>query len=389
MKVTQTNDQVLKVSGRIDSSNAQEFERELKEALGEDLKEVTLDLEELTYISSAGLRVLMKLRKIVSGTVTLANTLPEVTQVLEVTGFSQLFRVHKAYRRVNIEGCPVIGKGFYGTVYRLDADTIVKVYRSADSIPLIENEQRMAKAAFFKGIPTAISYDIVRVGDSFGSVFEMLKAESFNDLVINNPDQVDDIVRRWSVLLHQVHDTVMSPGVLPSARQRFLDYLHVISPYLLERQEERLRQLMMTLPDSLNVIHGDYQMKNVMLSDNEPMLIDMDTLATGHPIFDFAGLYVAYKEFEEDEPGNSMQFLGISADVSNRIWQRLLEYYFETTDPDRLQVITDKIRVVAAARFLFILAVSNLKNGPLGEQRIRHTQQHLAFLLDSIDSLFF
>ncbi len=49
------------------------------------------------------------------------------------------------------------------------------------SIPLIKREQSRARMAFVKGIPTAISYDIVRVGSQYGSVFELLQARSFND----------------------------------------------------------------------------------------------------------------------------------------------------------------------------------------------------------------
>ncbi len=40
---------------------------------------------------------------------------------------------------------------------------------------MIKNEQRLAKRAFVKGVPTAISYDIVKVGDKYGSVFELLR----------------------------------------------------------------------------------------------------------------------------------------------------------------------------------------------------------------------
>ncbi len=388
MKVERTGSvNVTKVSGRIDSTNSEQFEINLLATVDKDCKDIHLDLEDLDYISSAGLRVLMKLRKVCCGSISLINTSEEVSRILEMTGFNQLFVVKKAYRRISVDGCPVIGKGFYGTVYRIDADTVVKVYESADSIPLIENEQRMAKAAFLKGLPTAISYDIVKVGEQYGSVFEMLKAISFNDLLIQYPEKKDDIIRRWCDLLKQVHQTQMEPGTLPSARQRFIDYLTIISPYLGDWYIHRLKELFMNLPDTTGVIHGDFQMKNVMLSGDEPMLIDMDTLAAGHPIFDFAGLYVTYIEFEEDDPGNSVIFYGITKDTCDYIWHRLLELYFDTTNPQRLQEFTDKIRIVAAVRFLYILTISNLKDGELGRLRIQHTQEQLDDLLSRINNL--
>jgi len=380
---------VVAIAGRIDSTNAAQFEQELLALVPDGCSAFTIDADDLEYISSAGLRVLMKLRKACNGGVSVINTREQVYSVLEMTGFNQLLDVKKGYRRLSVEGCPIIGRGFYGTVYRLDADTIVKVYNTPDSIPLIANEQKMAKAAFIKGIPTAISYDIVRVGDNYGSVFEMLKAKSFNELVIEQPDKVDEIVRRWSELLKQVHATQMEPGELPSCRERHIGYLDVIKDYITPGQKDILQSLLSFLPDSLSVVHGDYQMKNVMLIDDEPMLIDMDTLSAGHPIFDLAGLYATYKEFKEDEPNNTMDFLGISDKTADRIWDKLLEYYFGSTDKAFIDSVTDKIRVVAAVRFLFIIAASPLKEGKLGEMRIRHTQEHIKELLGRVQSLDF
>ena len=371
----------IEIEGRIDSSNAHEFEDHLKTFIDKGIDSLSIDAEKLTYISSAGLRVLMKIKKCARNPITIENVSNDVYQILEMTGFSQLFIVKKGFRRLSIEGCPVIGQGFYGTVYRLDPDTIVKVYRSTQDIAFIENEQRMAKAAFLKGIPTAISYDIVKVGDCYGSVFELLKAVSFNDLVIQHPESVDETVKQWCDLLKTVHSTEMEPGVLPSAKNIYMHYLDVVRVYLTDDQYQQLRCFIEKIPHRMTLVHGDFQMKNVMLSGNEPMLIDMDTLSTGHPIFELAGLYTTYKLFEEDEPGNTMAFLGIPATTADHIFNMLMENYLETDDATVIFYETQKIRLLASVRFLFIITESELKNGELGERRIRHTIEHINELL--------
>jgi hypothetical protein len=141
------------------------------------------------------------------------------------------------------------------------------------------------------------------------------------------------------------------------------------------------------MPKDNHAVHGDFQMKNVMIVDGESMLIDMDTLSRGNPVFDLAGLYVTYREFEEDEPGNTMSFLGISAETSLLVWNLVLEYYFGATDPGTLSQVTDKIKLAAAVRFLFLLAVSDLKNGALGEIRIAHTRSRIDELVDTVSEL--
>ncbi|MBR6185880.1 MAG: hypothetical protein IKQ41_06410 [Clostridia bacterium] len=102
-------------------------------------------------------------------------------------------------------------------MYRLDPDTIVKVYASPESLPLIENERKMAKMAFVHGIPTAISYDIVKVGDSYGSMFELPKAKTMNDLLSAEPEKAEALIRQFVDVMKTIHAVSLDPGTLPSA----------------------------------------------------------------------------------------------------------------------------------------------------------------------------
>ena len=59
--VTKLANDLVKVQGSVDSSNASQFEEELLSAVSGD--KLTIDAEDLTYISSAGLRVLLRRKK--------------------------------------------------------------------------------------------------------------------------------------------------------------------------------------------------------------------------------------------------------------------------------------------------------------------------------------
>ena len=379
---------ILKIDGKIDSNNAQAFEEKLLGALKED-KDIdpVLDAEDLLYISSAGLRVLMKARKALGRPFSVINLSPEVYEIFETTGFTDILDVSKKPREITLEGCEIIGKGFYGTVYRIDEDTIVKMYNSPDAISMIKNEKKMAKMAFVKGIPTAISFDIVSSNGCYGSVFELLKSKSFNDMIVDEPDRVDEIVRMYTGFMKEVHQTVMDPGTLPYARDRFINYLDTIVELLDADTADKCRKLIEAVPDDLHVVHGDIQMKNVMMSDNEPVLIDMDTLSIGQPIFDLQGLYVTYMAFEEDEEDNSIKFLGIETQTCAHIWDVIIRDYYGITDEEKLKVITDKIRLLAYIRFLHIININQDRDSELGQIRIKHGSEHLRELVGRIDDL--
>lgn len=390
MKVTiEDNVMTIFLKGRIDTNNALQTENELfsaVESAPEAVDQLILDSSELEYISSAGLRVLMKMRKNFGENIRVIGVSPEVYDIFDVTGFTEILKVEKRYREISVEGCEVIGTGFYGTVYRVDPETIVKVYQTPDSLPIIQNEQKLAKRAFVNGVPTAISYDIVKVGDMYGSVFELLNADTFNDLLIREPERFDEILRIYADFLKTVHSAEMDDDTLPMARDIFIGYFDVISDYLPEEQCIRLKELILALPYDHHVVHGDFQMKNVMLVGDEPMLIDMDTLCTGQPLFDLQALYVTYILFSEDDPENLEKFLGIRNDWGEPIWKSIMENYFGR-DMSELAEVNDKIVLTAAVRFLYLIASTELKEGELGENRIKTAQRHITELIDKVNDL--
>ena len=89
---------VLVPTGRIDSSNARQFEEAVVKALDGGATNVLLDLGGLAYISSAGLRViLMAAQKLKAkgGALRLCSLAPMILEVFEVSGFSKLIPIHK------------------------------------------------------------------------------------------------------------------------------------------------------------------------------------------------------------------------------------------------------------------------------------------------------
>lgn len=93
-KITNGDSLTLKVDGRVDTTNAKEFEEIITNSL-DGVKELIMDFESLEYISSAGLRVMLmaikKMKKQGSMAVTNANEM--VKEIFEVTGFSDLVEV--------------------------------------------------------------------------------------------------------------------------------------------------------------------------------------------------------------------------------------------------------------------------------------------------------
>ena len=119
----------INLSGRIDAENAGIAEKEISSQLAKFPGETPIfDAQNLSYISSAGLRTLLKFRKLFGVKLSVINASDDVYNIFEVTGFTELFSVRKKLREISVEGCPVIGEGHFSVVYRLDSDTVAKVF---------------------------------------------------------------------------------------------------------------------------------------------------------------------------------------------------------------------------------------------------------------------
>lgn len=85
---------VIAVSGRIDSSNAADFDNAMKDLLSQGRRNIVLDLSKLDYMSSAGLRAMVAALKNArhgGGNVVIAEPNERMVDTLKLVGFQTLF----------------------------------------------------------------------------------------------------------------------------------------------------------------------------------------------------------------------------------------------------------------------------------------------------------
>ena len=377
----------LELNGRIDSSNAEQAEELIKaiKAAHPDLQSV-LDAEHLEYLSSAGLRVVLRMRKDTAD-LKIINVSTEVYEILDMTGFTDMITVEKALRRLSLEGCELIAKGGNGTVYRYDPETIVKIYHNGASLDEIRLEKDLCRKVFIKGINTAIPYDVVKVDDYYGSVAELLSAQSIAKLLRVNPDSLEENVAIYTELLKKIHATPVKPGEMPSIKETGINWVNFLQPYLPADQWEKLSSMMKAIPEPEFMIHGDYHANNVMIQHGEPLLIDMDTVAFGHPVFDFAAIYLGFVGYCECNHAGTMDFYGLTYEITTKIWETLMKQYFE--DESVRMDVARKAQVIGYARMMRRTIRRNGLNTPDGQQLIALCKQRLSELLPQVDQLYY
>ena len=93
-KTIQNGTAYFALSGRLETTTAPQCEQEIKSSI-EGVSVLTLDFKDLDYISSAGLRVLLSVQKIMNkqGEMKVVNVKETVMEILEITGFSEILTI--------------------------------------------------------------------------------------------------------------------------------------------------------------------------------------------------------------------------------------------------------------------------------------------------------
>ncbi|MGE0715159.1 MAG: anti-sigma factor antagonist [Alphaproteobacteria bacterium] len=317
----------LELTGRLDINSAPALGREL----GLDgVRRLVLDFDRCAYVSSAGLRELLRAQKQLAaagGTMLLTNVGREVQEILDMTGFSSLIPTRRKVREVSIDGLEFLSAGVCGECYRLDRETILKLYNDGIGADVAEKEKEFARAAFVAGIPTAISYDVVTCGSRTGVVYEMLDATLFSTVIRNDLANVDRHARKLADIARTVHATTAPPGVFPDIKDNFRRYLAQMDFFLSPDEIAFLRRKLEAIPDAANCVHFDLHTSNVMMRGDEPVIIDMGDFSRGHYLFDIGLMCTIY--------GPELAISEMVTKIPNEAGAQLLETFLDSYFADR------------------------------------------------------
>ena len=340
---------MYRIKGKIDSTNAAEFEKELMAA-----KPAELDASELEYISSAGLRALLKLAKAV-GDVTVNNVSSGVYEIFKVTGFTEILAVNKKLKEINVDNAELLGAGANGRVYRVDEERIVKVYNKISNPPeKIRREQESARRAFVHGVPSAIPFELVRVGDELGMIYELVDAKTLGSVVHNNPEKLREYALSMSALMKKLHSTEMEKDTMPDARMTLRLWADIAakSDYYTKDDMQRVYDLIDSIPLRNTFIHGDFHPGNIMVQNDELILIDMGDASVGHPVIDLLGTYQLMSLTPKKNPNVAMRYLGMTTEEAVKMWNMFIRDYLGTDDDKAVAELEESLKSYALIRNL-------------------------------------
>lgn len=314
---------------RVDTNNSAEVEAAInKFASANPNLNLEFDAENLEYISSIGLRILLKFRKRAKKNLVVRNVSKDVAEVFETSGFTKFFDVQKKMRRISVDSLQQIGRGSTGVVYRLDAENILKVYNNNWTLADVQTERTNSQQAFLSGLDTAIAYDVVRVGENFGIVYEMLNAVTLDKIFVESPEKIVPYTKKLVDFIKKQHQIEYDGD---SCIQRRIEISRK-NPKLDDETREIMVKILESVPERKNFCHVDLNLSNIVLQDGNFLLIDMGEICCGHPIFDISWIFFMYEIRRQ-----ILQRFNKKSDIGPAVmpeifWRTFAQEYFNTTD---------------------------------------------------------
>lgn len=258
----------------------------------------------------------------------------------------------KKYREISLDGMEAICSGSKSTVYRYDDEVIVKVYNDKNTYKDIERENLIARKAFIAGIPTAISFGIVKVGERYGSMFEFINSDAISKLISKSNSKVCYYADVMADLAKIIHTTTMDCPELPDYMKEVYKWVDEGIAYCEPSIAEKVTAMLKALPKSNTLIHGDFHTGNVLMQNDEAMLIDMDRLSFCNPIIELSGVHMFYVGFGELDHSFSENFLGFSYEHQLEFYDEFMRRYLETDDEEKIRSVKNKAALLSYVRLI-------------------------------------
>ena len=189
--------------------------------------------------------------------------------------------------------------------------------------------------------------------------------------------------------MQKLHSTHAKPGDVPDIREFAMDCVRYAQQLLPEEAGKKLQTMMEAIPDRDTLLHGDYHTNNIVMQNDEVLILDMDTLYCGHPVFELASMYMAFVGFGELDPAVVRNFLKMPYETAKEFWKKSLKRYLNTENQEYVDEVEKKAMVIGYARLMRRTMRRDGFSTEEGRKVIELCRSRLIQLLGELDNLYF
>ena len=200
------------------------------------------------------------------------------------------------YPQIDLTTWRQVGEGGNGKTY-VNADkpdVILKVNTPRlSTLEAVKKEFEVSRAVAASGLPTPAMHEIVRLdADTYATLAQLIKPKrSLARICCDQPDRIEEMARTLCKCGKQIFATPCDTVFFPNRKQQLMKALAMVQ-FVGRRRIETLNAFARTIPEPATCVHGDFQMGNLVLSDDRHYWIDLDRFGYGDPMFDIGHLFL-------------------------------------------------------------------------------------------------
>lgn len=282
--------------------------------------------------------------------------------------------MQKDYKEIDRKAWTQVGVGGNGTTYICSQEpgVILKVsHREDGTLEAVSKEFYASKAVFDLGIPTPKLYEIVRVGDEYGVISQLIgKKQSVGKICGEHPELIEQVATRMAELGKQMHRTkVLSDQVpstkewIPSMKELMLEALST-TKMMSGKKLKEVTAFVESLEDAPTLLHGDFSLGNLIfeIKDNAslstPYWIDLGRAAHGIPMFDLGHLYLFCNIFSKQK--RVQQIAHMTQEQLIDFWNAFVKAYLNDQKANDLGAFTAECKRFAALDVILLGHIQTL-----------------------------
>jgi uncharacterized protein (TIGR02172 family) len=176
------------------------------------------------------------------------------------------------------------------------------------------------------------------VNGGYSLVYEILRAKSVKSLLEEDRSRLAEYIGIYAAYIRHMHMTTFQKGDFPDLKTEWVKKTEELEGIYSEEEKKAVTDFLMKLPDRLCFVHGDINFGNLMIEDKKPVMIDMEDVKLGHPVYDLAFLYYTLKLLPPLLPADVYtRIMGFPAKDAAQIWDCFADTYFAGRDRDKAE----------------------------------------------------
>ena len=239
---------------------------------------------------------------------------------------------------------PRIAEGATAEVFAWDEDKILKLYHESASPGEAEQEAAHASIAYDAGLNTPAVIDTITIENRQGVIFEKVHGVTMVEAIIANPQKLIPYAHLLAELQVDMHTRTASK--LPLQRQRLQRQIQKLFGLAEEIKAAILKNLDQ-LQDDNAVCHGDLHPENILLTAEEPVIIDWVDATQGSPLVDAARTHLLLRDGDLPPSMNERRRQKI-AERRYLFCEAYLEHYTQMQSISREAIARWELPVAAA-----------------------------------------